>query len=126
MANRRLDPESAEDTVRWERSRFALLETVVLTAAIPLIGWAINRQDPFFQSSPFPWLVFAPLFAGLLTGALLGLVMGWIAATLVCGVLIAAMIAVLFDRSREQLGHRQRRKFLVPGAGVRIALAPGL
>ena len=72
MANRRLDPESAEDTVRWERSRFALLETMMLTAAIPLIGWAINRHDPFFQSSPFPWLVFAPLFAGLRYGFAFG------------------------------------------------------
>lgn len=69
---RRLDPESAEDAVRWERSRFALLETAALTAAIPLGGWLLGHHDPFFLNTAFPWLAFAPLFAGLRYGFAFG------------------------------------------------------
>jgi polysaccharide biosynthesis protein PelD len=50
------------------RSRGAVLETAVLTFALPLIGWGVDHGDPFFIGHPFSWLVFAPLLVALRHG----------------------------------------------------------
>lgn len=47
-------------------------ESVVVTMALPLLGYAIDRTDPFLLQHPFPWLVFAPLLVGLRHGFALG------------------------------------------------------
>lgn len=49
-----------------------VLETAVLTALIPAIGWLFNPGDPLFYASSFSWLVAAPLLAGLRYGFLFG------------------------------------------------------
>ncbi|MBX3206040.1 MAG: hypothetical protein KF764_13290 [Labilithrix sp.] len=64
-----------------------LAESIVVTAAIPAIGWVVDRSDPFFLHYRFPWLVFAPLLVALRHGFTLGfgsafalgaaLILGW-------------------------------------------------
>ncbi len=44
------------------------LETLGLTLVIPAMGLLLNREDPFFVQSDFPWLWFGPLLAGLRYG----------------------------------------------------------
>ncbi len=51
----------------------AWIETIVITLAIPGIGFLINKADPFFLSSPFPWLIFSPLLLCLQYGLTYGL-----------------------------------------------------
>jgi hypothetical protein len=55
------------------RSPRAILETVALTLAFPAIGFALDRNDPFFLSQRFPWVVLAPMLISLRHGFLLGL-----------------------------------------------------
>ncbi|GAB3682854.1 PelD GGDEF domain-containing protein [Salinisphaera aquimarina] len=50
----------------------SVLESVVITALIPAIGWLFNPQDPLFYDSPFAWLIAAPLLAGLRYGFIYG------------------------------------------------------
>lgn len=47
---------------------FAWLETVALAVAGPLVGLALQHDDPFFLQSGFPWPVVAPVLAGLRYG----------------------------------------------------------
>ena len=47
-------------------------ECVVITIAIPVIGFVIDSTDPFFLRHRFPWLVFAPLLIALRHGFRLG------------------------------------------------------
>lgn len=49
-----------------------LTESVVLTALLPVIGYAVDRNDPFFLHYRFPWLLFAPLLVALRHGFTLG------------------------------------------------------
>ena len=49
-----------------------LTESVVITALLPAIGYAIDRNDPFFLHYRFPWLLFAPLLVALRHGFTLG------------------------------------------------------
>ena len=44
------------------------LETLSLTLMMPAVGLLLNREDPFFVHSDFPWLWFGPLLAGLRYG----------------------------------------------------------
>ncbi len=48
-------------TTKW-------LETAAITLAAPAIGYFFNGNDPFFVTSRFPWLWFAPLLIGLRYG----------------------------------------------------------
>ncbi|MDF2692706.1 MAG: Extracellular Matrix protein PelD [Labilithrix sp.] len=48
-------------------------ESVVITAAVPAVGFAVDHTDPFFLHGRFPWLVFAPLLVALRHGFTLGL-----------------------------------------------------
>lgn len=50
----------------------AALEAVVLTAAVPALGWLLDRHDTFFLGHPFSWLAFVPLLVGLRHGLVLG------------------------------------------------------
>src|SRR5207237_535221 len=54
------------------RSPRAIVETIVITAAIPALGWAVDRNDPFFVKHHFAWLCFAPLLVSLRHGFTLG------------------------------------------------------
>lgn len=56
------------------RSPRAILETVALTVALPLIGWLVDKNDPFFLRYRFSWLLFAPLLIALRHGFMLGFV----------------------------------------------------
>jgi hypothetical protein len=49
-----------------------IVECIVVTLAIPTIGYAIDRSDPFFLRYRFPWLVLAPLLVALRHGFTLG------------------------------------------------------
>lgn len=51
-----------------------LVETAVMTLAVPLIGYGIDKSDPFFLSSSFPWLIIPPLLLGLNYGLAYGMV----------------------------------------------------
>ena len=51
--------------IRW-------LEVIVLSAAIPSVGFLLNGQDPFFLRSGFPWPVIAPALIALRYGIGLG------------------------------------------------------
>ncbi len=44
------------------------LETLALTLLLPLTGALLDRSDPFFVRSAFPWLWFGPLLAALRYG----------------------------------------------------------
>lgn len=44
------------------------VETLVLTLLVPLLGNLLNKQDPFFVQSAFPWLWFGPLLVALRYG----------------------------------------------------------
>jgi polysaccharide biosynthesis protein PelD len=50
------------------RSPLALVEAVVLTMLIPLVGLVVHKDDPFFLNQRFSWIVFAPLLLGLRHG----------------------------------------------------------
>lgn len=52
--------------VLWNAS----LEALVLTVALPLIGFGIRKDDPFYLNCQFPWLVLAPLLISLRYGFL--------------------------------------------------------
>lgn len=56
---------------RIESSR-AAVEGLVITLAIPLIGWVVDHNDPFFLGGHFPWLALAPLLIALRHGFMLG------------------------------------------------------
>ncbi|MGM0521583.1 MAG: PelD GGDEF domain-containing protein [Pseudomonadota bacterium] len=54
---------------RWLR----LLETLVITLALPTIGWLINPQDPLLLGSGLTWLLaIAPLLVGMRYGFAMG------------------------------------------------------
>jgi hypothetical protein len=50
-----------------------LVETLVITAALPAAGYALQNPDPFLLQASFPWLVFAPLLVGVQHGLSLGI-----------------------------------------------------
>jgi hypothetical protein len=47
-------------------------ETLLLAAAVPLLGKWLNRQDPFFVTAPVSWALLAPMLAGLRHGFMSG------------------------------------------------------
>jgi len=46
----------------------AWTETILLTLFVPLMGYLINNEDPFFLSYTFPWLLFASLLPAIRYG----------------------------------------------------------
>jgi len=50
------------------RGAGAWLESIVLGALLPGVGWLIDARDPFFESRSFSWFVLPPLLAGLRHG----------------------------------------------------------
>lgn len=52
------------------------IETAVLTAALPLVGWFFRRDDPFFLRAGFPWMAVGPILAALRYGFAPGLLAG--------------------------------------------------
>lgn len=50
------------------RSPRAVFESVVLTLVVPALGFAFHRDDPFFLTEGFSWLLFTPLLLGLRHG----------------------------------------------------------
>lgn len=50
----------------------SVLESVVITALVPVIGWLFHAHDPLFYGSTFAWLIVAPLLTGLRYGFLYG------------------------------------------------------
>ncbi len=49
-------------------SRVAWLETVLITFLVPLFGYWVHEDDPFFLNHAFPWLLFAPLLPAMRYG----------------------------------------------------------
>jgi len=49
-------------------SRVAWLETILITLALPLFGYWMHEDDPFFLKHSFPWLLFAPLLPAMRYG----------------------------------------------------------
>ncbi|MDR5898931.1 PelD GGDEF domain-containing protein [Halomonas vilamensis] len=61
----RIDELKPFEPPRWLR----LLETVVITLALPAVGWLINPQDPLLLGSGLTWLLaIAPLLVGMRYG----------------------------------------------------------
>lgn len=56
------DDDASPGLRRW-------LETLTLTVAAPVIGYAVSHGDPYWVHGPFPWLVFIPLLVGAEHGA---------------------------------------------------------
>lgn len=50
------------------------LETLVITAAMLLVGYFFSRNDPFFVHASFPWVWFAPLLVALRYGIAPGMI----------------------------------------------------
>ncbi len=50
----------------------AWIDSFVLTLILPLIGYVINSDDPFYLTYKFPWIIFAPMLIGLRYGFLFG------------------------------------------------------
>jgi hypothetical protein len=50
------------------RETIAWIESLVLGALLPGVGWMVSAHDPFFESRPFSWFVLPPLLAGLRHG----------------------------------------------------------
>jgi polysaccharide biosynthesis protein PelD len=73
------------------RSPLALVEAVVLTLVLPLLGYAIDRSDPFFLHHGFPWIIAAPLLLGLRHG---------FAPALTSAVLLDGMMAAAWRSQR--------------------------
>ena len=49
-------------------SSVAWIETVLITLLVPLFGYWVNENDPFFLNHTFPWLLFAPLLPAMRYG----------------------------------------------------------
>lgn len=49
-------------------SKVAWVETILITLIIPLFGYWINKDDPFFLKHSFPWILFAPLLPAMRYG----------------------------------------------------------
>jgi len=49
-------------------------ETLLITVTALVIGWLLNREDPFFVHGGFPWIWFAPLLIALRYGIAAGMV----------------------------------------------------
>lgn len=100
------------------------LETAALTLLLPLAGFLLNRDDPFFIKAEFPWLWFGPLLVALRYGiapaltsvALVALFwFGAVALGLVAGVfplhfmLGGALLALLAGQFSSSWATRLRR-----------------
>lgn len=53
-----------------------IVESIVITAFVPVVGFLLHRQDPLFYASTFSWLMAAPLLVGLRYGFIFGLASG--------------------------------------------------
>jgi hypothetical protein len=116
-------------TVRSGAALTRIAETIVLTIAIPTVGYAVDRTDPFLLHVRFPWLVFAPLLVALRHGFRFGfasagalavaLVLTWRtrlapmagfpgepAVGLLALAMIAGQFADVWKREAGQLGER--------------------
>ena len=60
----RLEDTQYQPSALWIR----VLETLLLTLAVPALGWVIKPGDPFFLNEPFAWLIAGPLLVGLRYG----------------------------------------------------------
>ncbi|MCG7591628.1 MULTISPECIES: PelD GGDEF domain-containing protein [Halomonadaceae] len=64
---------------RWLR----YLETLIITLALPVIGWIINPNDPLLLGSGLTWLLaIAPLLVGMRYGFALGFVSALLSVTI--------------------------------------------
>jgi hypothetical protein len=59
---------------RFAQPAAAWIETLVLVAAVPLLGALLHRHDPLFARSNFPWPLLVPLVAGLQYGFAAGFI----------------------------------------------------
>ncbi|MEJ2481124.1 MAG: PelD GGDEF domain-containing protein [Acidihalobacter sp.] len=55
-----------------KKAYWAVLETVLITVALPIFGLWLHPDDPFFLHAEFPWLVLAPLLPALRYGFVYG------------------------------------------------------
>lgn len=74
----------SENMTRWASTK-RIAESVVITMAIPALGYSVDREDPFFLHHRFPWLVFAPLLVALRHGFRLGVSSACILIVLLIG-----------------------------------------
>lgn len=58
---------------RFLALRTASLESLVLTVALPVIGFGVSADDPFYLNCRFQWLILAPLLISLRYGFLFGM-----------------------------------------------------
>ncbi len=68
-----LPPQAPEPKqVAAPRPARVYLETIVITALFPAVGYAIDSHDPFFLTHSFSWLAVAPILIALRHGFALG------------------------------------------------------
>ncbi|MEJ2673919.1 MAG: PelD GGDEF domain-containing protein [Acidihalobacter sp.] len=98
------------------KAYWSLLETVLITAALPIFGLWLRPDDPFFLHADFPWLVLAPLLPALRYGFVYGfgsalslatlIALGWrlhwfpmpyFPGSFVLGLLVVGMVAGEFS-----------------------------
>lgn len=61
---------------RRSQHRFALAETVILTAIVLGCAWAVDRRDPLDLHAGFAWIWLLPMIIALRYGTLFGLLSG--------------------------------------------------
>jgi polysaccharide biosynthesis protein PelD len=49
-------------------SSVAWIETILITIFVPLFGYWVHEDDPFFLKHDFPWLLFAPILPAMRYG----------------------------------------------------------
>jgi len=64
----RLTRKNSQSNIIRVASSVAWAETLLLTLSVPLIGYFLHKDDPFFLNYPFPWLLFASLLPAIRYG----------------------------------------------------------
>jgi hypothetical protein len=54
------------------KSHSGLVETLVISLLVIVMGWMVNPEDPLMIKEPFPWVWFGPVLVALRYGVLMG------------------------------------------------------
>jgi hypothetical protein len=54
------------------QSRLGLVETLVISFLVVVMGWIVSPTDPLMIKEPFPWVWFGPVLVALRYGVLMG------------------------------------------------------
>jgi hypothetical protein len=54
------------------QSRLGLVETIIISLMVVVMGWLVSPNDPLMMKEPFPWVWFGPVLIALRYGVLMG------------------------------------------------------